>query len=69
MTENVRKEKQIAELKAFVARFSANASKSAQATSRARLLEKIELETIIQSSRQYPRLFFKEKQRRRQRTS
>ncbi len=62
MTENVRKEKQIAELKAFVARFSANASKSAQATSRARLLEKIELETIIQSSRQYPRLFFKEKQ-------
>ena len=62
MTENSRKEKQIAELKAFVARFSANASKSAQATSRARLLEKIELETIIQSSRQYPRLFFKEKQ-------
>jgi ATPase subunit of ABC transporter with duplicated ATPase domains len=62
MTENTRKEKQIAELKAFVARFSANASKSAQATSRARLLEKIELETIIQSSRQYPRLFFKEKQ-------
>ncbi|HUO57358.1 MAG TPA: ATP-binding cassette domain-containing protein [bacterium] len=62
LTENARKEKQIAELKAFVARFSANASKSAQATSRARLLEKIELETIIQSSRQYPRLFFKEKQ-------
>jgi len=62
MTENSRKEKQIAELKAFVARFSANASKSAQATSRARLLEKIELETIIQSYRQYPRLFFKEKQ-------
>jgi ATPase subunit of ABC transporter with duplicated ATPase domains len=45
-----------------VARFSANASKSAQATSRARLLEKIELEQIVQSSRQYPRLFFKEKQ-------
>lgn len=62
LTENARKEKQIAELKAFVARFSANASKSAQATSRARLLEKIELETIVQSSRQYPRLFFKEKQ-------
>ena len=62
MTENSRKEKQIAELKAFVARFSANASKSAQATSRARLLEKIELETIIPSTRQYPRLFFKEKQ-------
>ncbi|HEV2355121.1 MAG TPA: ATP-binding cassette domain-containing protein [Puia sp.] len=62
MTENARKEKQIAELKAFVARFSANASKSAQATSRARLLEKIELEPIIPSTRQYPRLFFKEKQ-------
>jgi ATPase subunit of ABC transporter with duplicated ATPase domains len=62
MTENARKEKQIAELKAFVARFSANASKSAQATSRARLLEKIELEQIIPSTRQYPRLFFKEKQ-------
>jgi ATPase subunit of ABC transporter with duplicated ATPase domains len=62
MTENARKEKQIGELKAFVARFSANASKSAQATSRARLLEKIELEQIVQSTRQYPRLFFKEKQ-------
>ncbi len=62
MTENARKEKQIAELKAFVARFSANASKSAQATSRARLLEKIELEQIIPTTRQYPRLFFKEKQ-------
>jgi ATPase subunit of ABC transporter with duplicated ATPase domains len=62
LTENARKEKQISELKAFVARFSANASKSAQATSRARLLEKIELEQIIPTSRQYPRLFFKEKQ-------
>jgi ATPase subunit of ABC transporter with duplicated ATPase domains len=62
LTENARKEKQIAELKAFVARFSANASKSAQATSRARLLEKIELEEIIPTSRQYPRLYFKEKQ-------
>jgi ATPase subunit of ABC transporter with duplicated ATPase domains len=62
LSENARKEKQIAELKAFVARFSANASKSAQATSRARLLEKIELEQIIPSTRQYPRLFFKEKQ-------
>jgi ATPase subunit of ABC transporter with duplicated ATPase domains len=62
LTENARKEKQIAELKAFVARFSANASKSAQATSRARLLEKIELEEIIPSTRQYPRLFFKDKQ-------
>ncbi len=62
MTENARKEKQIAELKEFIARFSANASKSAQATSRARLLEKIELEEIVPSTRQYPRLYFKEKQ-------
>lgn len=62
MTENSRKEKQIAELKVFIARFSANASKSAQATSRARLLEKIELEQIIPTTRQYPRLAFKEKQ-------
>jgi len=62
LSENARKEKQIAELKTFIARFSANASKSAQATSRSRLLEKIELETIIPSTRQYPRLAFKEKQ-------
>jgi ATPase subunit of ABC transporter with duplicated ATPase domains len=55
MKENERKEKRISELKEFIARFSANASKSAQATSRSRLLEKIELEEIIPSSRQYPR--------------
>ncbi len=62
LSENARKEKHIAELKVFIARFSANASKSAQASSRARLLEKIELEEIIPSSRQYPRLYFKDKQ-------
>jgi ATPase subunit of ABC transporter with duplicated ATPase domains len=61
MAENERKEKRISELKVFIARFSANASKSAQATSRARLLEKIELEEIIPSSRQYPKLLFKAK--------
>jgi ATPase subunit of ABC transporter with duplicated ATPase domains len=59
MAENERKEKRISELKAFIARFSANASKSAQATSRARLLDKIELDEIIPSSRQYPKLSFK----------
>ncbi len=59
--ENARKEKRIAELKEFIARFSANASKSAQATSRAKLLDKIELEEIVPSSRQYPRLQFKVK--------
>jgi ATPase subunit of ABC transporter with duplicated ATPase domains len=61
MAENERKEKRISELKAFIARFSANASKSAQATSRARLLDKIELDEIIPSSRQYPKLSFKPK--------
>jgi ATPase subunit of ABC transporter with duplicated ATPase domains len=59
--ENARKEKRIAELKTFIARFSANASKSAQATSRAKLLDKIELEEIVPSSRQFPRLQFKPK--------
>jgi ATPase subunit of ABC transporter with duplicated ATPase domains len=54
MAENERKEKRISELKTFIARFSANASKSAQATSRAKLLDKIELDEIIPSSRQYP---------------
>jgi len=61
MAENERKEKRISELKVFIARFSANASKSAQATSRSKLLEKIELEEIIPSSRQYPKLSFKPK--------
>ncbi len=61
LAENERKEKRIGELKAFIARFSANASKSAQATSRARLLEKIELEEIVPSSRMYPKLAFKAK--------
>jgi ATPase subunit of ABC transporter with duplicated ATPase domains len=59
LSENAQKEKRISELKEFIARFSANASKSAQATSRAKLLEKIELEPIIPSSRQYPKLKFK----------
>jgi len=60
--ENAQKERRASQLKDFIARFSANASKSAQATSRARLLEKIELEQIVPTSRQYPRLYFKEKQ-------
>ena len=62
MKENDRKEKRIAELKEFIARFSANASKSAQATSRGKLVEKIELEEIIPSSRQYPRFALKSKE-------
>ncbi len=61
LSENARKEKRISELKEFIARFSANASKSAQATSRSKLLDKIELEEIVPSSRQYPRLALKPK--------
>lgn len=52
--KNKKKEERIAELKAFIARFSANASKSAQATSRKKSLEKIQLDEIIPSSRKYP---------------
>ncbi len=56
--ENAKKKAQISELKAFVSRFSANASKSKQATSRARQLEKINLEEIKPSSRQNPFIRF-----------
>ena len=47
---NKKKEEQIKELKEFIARFSANASKSKQATSRKRALEKIELDDIRPSA-------------------
>ncbi len=47
------------ELQDFIARFSANASKSRQATSRARLLEKLTLEDIKPSSRKYPAIIFR----------
>ena len=56
---NKKKEEQIKELKEFIARFSANASKSKQATSRKRALEKIELDTIKPSSRKYPYIDFR----------
>jgi ATPase subunit of ABC transporter with duplicated ATPase domains len=51
---NSKKEEKIAELEAFVARFSANASKSKQATSRKKMLEKITLDDIKPTSRKYP---------------
>ncbi|WP_035051491.1 ABC-F family ATP-binding cassette domain-containing protein [Carnobacterium pleistocenium] len=51
---NAKKEEKIKELQAFVARFSANASKSKQATSRKKTLEKITLDDIQPSSRRYP---------------
>jgi len=58
LSENAKKKAQIAELQAFVSRFSANASKSAQATSRARQIEKIELEEVKPSSRVNPFMRF-----------
>lgn len=57
---NKKKEERIKELQDFIARFSANASKSKQATSRKKLLDKIVLEDIKASSRKYPYINFKE---------
>jgi ATPase subunit of ABC transporter with duplicated ATPase domains len=57
--ENKKKEEKIKELKEFIQRFSANASKSKQATSRKRALEKIELNDLKPSSRKYPYIDFR----------
>jgi len=57
--QNAKKEDQIKELQEFIARFSANASKSKQATSRKKTLEKITLDDIKPSSRRYPFVGFK----------
>ena len=57
--QNKKKEEKIKELQDFIARFSANASKSKQATSRKKTLEKIELEEIKPSNRKYPYIDFK----------
>ena len=59
-SENAKKQAQIAELKSFVSRFSANASKSKQATSRARQIDKIKLEEVKPSSRQNPYIRFEQ---------
>ena len=56
---NKKKEEKIKELQSFIKRFSANASKSKQATSRKRALEKIELDDIKPSSRKYPYIDFR----------
>lgn len=58
LADNARKKAQIAELQAFVSRFSANASKARQATSRARQIEKIQLDEIKPSSRVSPYIRF-----------
>lgn len=56
---NKKKEEKIKELKEFISRFAANASKSKQATSRKRALEKIQLDEIKPSSRKYPYIDFR----------
>lgn len=57
--QNKKKEEKIKELQDFIARFSANASKSKQATSRKKLLDKITLDDIQPSTRRYPFVGFK----------
>lgn len=56
--QNKKAEDKIAELKEFIARFSANASKSKQATSRKKALDKIKLEEMQPSNRKYPAILF-----------
>jgi ATPase subunit of ABC transporter with duplicated ATPase domains len=58
--DNAKKKQQIAELKTFVSRFSANASKSKQATSRAKQIDKIKLDEVKPSSRQNPYIIFEQ---------
>ncbi len=60
LADNAKKKAQISELQSFVSRFSANASKSKQATSRARQIEKIQLEEVKASSRQNPFIRFEQ---------
>ncbi|MEE4246436.1 MAG: ABC-F family ATPase [Kangiellaceae bacterium] len=63
LADNAKKKAQIAELKTFVSRFSANASKSKQATSRARQIDKIQLEEVKPSSRQNPFIRFEQEKK------
>jgi len=60
LSENAKKKSQIAELQQFVSRFSANASKAKQATSRAKRIDKIQLEEVKASSRQSPFIRFEQ---------
>ncbi len=63
LADNAKKKSQIAELQTFVSRFSANASKARQATSRARQIEKIQLEEVKPSSRANPFLRFEQEKK------
>ncbi|MFA0414000.1 ABC-F family ATPase [Vibrio renipiscarius] len=60
LSDNAKKKAQIAELQTFVARFSANASKAKQATSRAKQIDKIQLDEVKASSRQNPFIRFEQ---------
>ena len=60
LNDNAKKKAQIAELQTFVARFSANASKAKQATSRAKQIDKIKLDEVKASSRQNPFIRFEQ---------
>ena len=63
LSDNAKKKAQISELKAFVSRFSANASKSKQATSRAKQIDKIQLDEVKPSSRQSPFIRFEQEKK------
>ena len=63
LSENAKKQAKIKELQTFVSRFSANASKAKQATSRANQINKIKLEDIKSSSRVYPFIRFKQEKK------
>lgn len=63
LADNAKKKAQINELKAFVSRFSANASKSKQATSRAKQIDKIQLDEVKPSSRQNPFIRFEQEKK------
>ncbi len=63
LADNAKKKAQIAELKSFVSRFSANASKSKQATSRAKQIDKIQLDDVKPSSRQNPYIIFNQEKK------
>jgi ATPase subunit of ABC transporter with duplicated ATPase domains len=63
LTDNAKKKAQIVELQTFVSRFSANASKAKQATSRARQIEKIQLDEVKPSSRQSPFIRFEQEKK------
>ncbi len=63
LADNAKKQAQIAELKSFVARFSANASKAKQATSRAKQIDKIQLDEVKASSRVNPFIRFEQEKK------